>query len=181
MATLSDKLCDCGCGQRTTLIEKTSAALGRVKGEPNRFVYGHARGWENAAAAARKGTGRSAEEERAVRRERRREAYVPRPRPKRTPEEQRAARRAQAGAHRMARTMLEARRRARKRAAFVEDVHSLVVLERDDGVCGICGGDVDPMNFDVDHVVPLARGGEHSYANVQAAHPPCNTRKGART
>lgn len=52
-----------------------------------------------------------------------------------------------------------ARRRARQAAVFVEDVHPLVVLERDDGVCGVCGGDVDPFDFHVDHIVPLDRGG----------------------
>lgn len=79
--------------------------------------------------------------------------------------------------NREARYAINARRRALKRAAFVEDVVPLVVLERDDGVCGICGGDVDPFDFHVDHIVPLSRGGEHSYANVQAAHPACNIRK----
>lgn len=70
--------------------------------------------------------------------------------------------------------------RARKRGAHVEHVEPLVVLERDDGICGICGRDVDPRHFDIDHVIPLARGGEHSYRNVQVAHRRCNQRKGAR-
>ena len=73
-----------------------------------------------------------------------------------------------------------AKRRALLLNAFVEKVHPLVVLERADGVCGICGEDVDPMEFHVDHIIPLARGGEHSYANVQPAHPFCNVSKGAR-
>lgn len=72
------------------------------------------------------------------------------------------------------------RRRAREANAFVEDVLPLVVLERDDGVCGICGEDVDPTCFHVDHIVPLARGGEHSYANTQTAHPHCNMSKNVR-
>lgn len=63
---------------------------------------------------------------------------------------------------------------------FIEDVHPLIVIERADGVCGICGGDVDPLNFHVDHIVPLSKGGEHSYANTQAAHPHCNISKGAK-
>lgn len=71
-----------------------------------------------------------------------------------------------------------ARRRAALREAFVEPVIPLVVLELHDGVCGICGHDVDPFAFDVDHVVPLARGGFHNYANTQPAHPVCNRRKG---
>lgn len=68
-------------------------------------------------------------------------------------------------------------RRARRRERFVENVSPLVVLERDDGVCGICGEDVDPTHFHVDHILPLSRGGEHSYANTQPAHPVCNQRK----
>lgn len=55
----------------------------------------------------------------------------------------------------------------------------LVVLEMDDGICGICGEDVDPERFDIDHVIPLSKGGEHSYANVQVAHRSCNSRKAA--
>lgn len=69
--------------------------------------------------------------------------------------------------------------RARQYGAFVEDVHPLVLLERDDGVCGICGDDVDPFCFDIDHVVPISRGGEHSYANTQVAHRSCNSSKKA--
>jgi hypothetical protein len=70
-------------------------------------------------------------------------------------------------------------RHARKLAVFVEAIDPLVVIERCDGVCGICGRDVDPMSFEVDHIIPLARGGEHSYANAQAAHMACNRRKSA--
>lgn len=66
---------------------------------------------------------------------------------------------------------------ARSDGTFVEDVAPLVVLEMDDGTCGICGEDVDPERYDIDHVIPLSRGGEHSYANVQVAHPACNRRK----
>ena len=64
--------------------------------------------------------------------------------------------------------------------AFVEEVYPLVVLERDDGICGICGEDVDPFDFHVDHIIPLSRGGEHSYANTQPAHPFCNLSKNDR-
>jgi 5-methylcytosine-specific restriction endonuclease McrA len=58
------------------------------------------------------------------------------------------------------------------------------VVERDLGVCQICG---DPMGTEVwphplspslDHVVPLAAGGSHTLANVQLAHLGCNLQKG---
>jgi 5-methylcytosine-specific restriction endonuclease McrA len=92
-----------------------------------------------------------------------------------------AARERNRVAMRPARRRSESKRRAAKRgSAVVVTVDPLVVLERDDGVCGICGADVDPMNFHVDHIRPLARGGNHSYANVQTAHPSCNVRKHVR-
>lgn len=75
---------------------------------------------------------------------------------------------------------MKARRRAAKNTVPCEDVEALVVLEMDDGACGICGEDVDPLDFTIDHVVPLSRGGPHIYANVQVAHHSCNSRKGAR-
>lgn len=71
-------------------------------------------------------------------------------------------------------------RLARKRGAFVEPVHPLEVYDRGGGICGICQEPVSPDNFNVDHIIPLARGGEHSYANTQPAHPSCNFRKGAK-
>jgi 5-methylcytosine-specific restriction endonuclease McrA len=70
-----------------------------------------------------------------------------------------------------------AARRARRRDQFVEHVEAFVVYDRDSGMCGICGLPVERTDFHVDHIVPLARGGEHSYANVQAAHPLCNASK----
>lgn len=69
------------------------------------------------------------------------------------------------------------KRRALRSSSFVEHVDNLILLERDDGFCGICGRDVDPLLFEVDHIVPLSRGGEHSYENTQIAHPFCNRSK----
>jgi 5-methylcytosine-specific restriction endonuclease McrA len=34
--------------------------------------------------------------------------------------------------------------------------------------------------WDLDHVIPLSKGGEHSYDNVQVTHPSCNRKKGAK-
>lgn len=74
----------------------------------------------------------------------------------------------------------ESMRRARKRGVFVEEVDRNVVLARYSGLCGICGDAVDPERFDVDHIIPLLVGGQHSYANTQPAHPSCNYRKPRR-
>lgn len=72
-----------------------------------------------------------------------------------------------------------AKRRAKQREAYVEHVDPLIVWERDEGICGCCGQPADPDNWHLDHVIPIVRGGEHSYANVQVTHPLCNWSKGA--
>lgn len=56
-------------------------------------------------------------------------------------------------------------------------IHHLLVLEQGDGECGICGEDVDPTSFEVDHYIPLSRGGIHHLSNLQPAHMSCNRRK----
>lgn len=80
-----------------------------------------------------------------------------------------------------------ARRRALELSTFVEDVALAALFDRDRGRCGVCGEEVeralkhpDPKSASVDHVVPLSKGGEHSYANTQLAHLDCNRRKGTK-
>jgi 5-methylcytosine-specific restriction endonuclease McrA len=80
-----------------------------------------------------------------------------------------------------------ATRRARKREAFVEHVDRAQVFDRDGYICQRCGIQCDPVavyparNFaTLDHIVALANGGEHSYANSQTLCGPCNSAKGAR-
>lgn len=72
-----------------------------------------------------------------------------------------------------------ATRRARKLAAFVEEVDPRGVFEMHGGMCGICHEFI-VGDFHVDHVIPLSKGGLHGYINVQPAHPLCNYRKGDR-
>lgn len=74
----------------------------------------------------------------------------------------------------------EARRRAQKKIGSAEHVDREIVFERDEGVCGICREPVEKDDFHLDHVVPLSKGGSHTYANVQVAHPSCNLAKSDR-
>jgi 5-methylcytosine-specific restriction protein A len=46
------------------------------------------------------------------------------------------------------------------------------ILARDGGVCWVCG---QAGADTVDHVVPRARGGDSSEANLRAAHARCNS------
>lgn len=75
-------------------------------------------------------------------------------------------------------------RRARKRGVDAEKVVSLRVFERDGWLCGICGELVDSavkwpdsMSPSLDHIVPLSRGGAHTYENTRLAHVSCNVSK----
>lgn len=74
-----------------------------------------------------------------------------------------------------------ANRRARVARLFVEDVDPTIVFARDQGQCGICNTPVDPNSkWEIDHVIPIAKGGAHAYDNVQLAHRKCNRSKSAK-
>ena len=83
--------------------------------------------------------------------------------------------------HRHVKRAHEMVRRARKRMVSAEYVDPSVVFRRDGGVCQICRLAISAEEkWHIDHVVPLAKGGEHSYQNVQLAHARCNLAKGAK-
>jgi 5-methylcytosine-specific restriction endonuclease McrA len=71
-----------------------------------------------------------------------------------------------------------------KRAQFVEPVSIGYLIARDAGRCQLCGRAVrtdcqvpHPLAPTMDHIVPLAGGGDHSKANTQLAHFQCNSVK----
>lgn len=79
-------------------------------------------------------------------------------------------------------------RRMREKSAKVGRIVRCEVYKRDNYQCGICGEQVDmtlpprhKMGATVDHLIPLSKGGTHSYENVQCAHRSCNSRKHAST
>lgn len=72
-------------------------------------------------------------------------------------------------------------RRARELVLFVEAVSVVRVLEDHNGLCHLCGLIVDLADWHLEHVIPLAQGGPHCYANVAPAHPACNWAKGVTT
>ncbi len=78
-------------------------------------------------------------------------------------------------------------RRGRLRGNPTERLDPLAVFERDGWICGICGKPVskrwkspDPRSASLDHIVPLSRGGSHTWENVQCAHRGCNVMKSDR-
>jgi DNA-directed RNA polymerase subunit RPC12/RpoP len=78
-------------------------------------------------------------------------------------------------------------RRARIAATADGTVSRVEVFERDLWVCQLCLEPVDSelkwpdlLSASLDHVLPVAKGGKHTYSNVQLAHLMCNIRKSHR-
>ena len=79
-------------------------------------------------------------------------------------------------------------KRARKASAEVESVDPFKVFDRDGWRCHLCGtktkqakrGTSDLLAPELDHIVPLSQGGQHSYRNTACSCRACNLRKGAK-
>lgn len=76
------------------------------------------------------------------------------------------------------------RRRALERAARSERYTAIEIADRDGWVCQICRSRIGrtlqfphPRSLSIDHIVPLAVGGDDTRVNVQAAHFRCNAAK----
>lgn len=76
--------------------------------------------------------------------------------------------------------------KARKRGVQAERVDPRVVFTRDGWTCQMCHkrtpsrlrGHVHPDAPELDHIVPLSKGGAHTYQNTQCACRACNGAKG---
>ena len=73
---------------------------------------------------------------------------------------------------------------ALKRTTEVESISEKEVYLRDGWICQHCKKRVDKrvkfpdlMSLSLDHIVPLSKGGSHTYANVQLVHLSCNKSK----
>ncbi len=79
-------------------------------------------------------------------------------------------------------------RRARIKATEIEPVYTMVVLDRDGWKCVLCGidtprelrGTTHDQAPEMDHIIPLAKGGPHTYENVRCLCRKCNQAKSDR-
>ena len=79
------------------------------------------------------------------------------------------------------------KRKKAEMGLFVEYVDRLILFDRDNGRCQICMRKVNiklkwphPRCATRDHIIPLSKGGETSYKNMQLAHWECNRLKNNR-
>lgn len=56
-----------------------------------------------------------------------------------------------------------------------------IVYNRYKGKCAICGKSISLEQMTVDHILPLAKGGDGSFSNLQAACETCNSMKHSLT
>lgn len=78
--------------------------------------------------------------------------------------------------------------RLRDRSQRIEKFDPVEVLERDGWKCHLCGGKTpkslrgtyEPNAPELDHIIPLAKGGEHSRSNTACACRRCNIAKSDR-
>ena len=85
-------------------------------------------------------------------------------------------------------------RSERIKAGKQDNIDLDTLIERDGGICYLCGKKVDKRRKfkngegigdmrrypSVDHVVPISRGGTHTWGNVKLACRSCNSKKGGK-
>ncbi len=80
--------------------------------------------------------------------------------------------------------MQQRSRQYRARQLGAEGTHSLTDIQAmwnsQEGLCGVCWVDLTGR-FDVEHIVPLSRGGSDSPENLWLSCPDCNKRKSTKT
>lgn len=82
--------------------------------------------------------------------------------------------------------------KAKKNGKIEWNISLEKLIQRDEGICKICGRQVDTEDYyytdegyfiagdnypSIDHIIPLAKGGTHTWNNVQLAHRHCNSIK----
>lgn len=72
-----------------------------------------------------------------------------------------------------------ARYQARKRGAKLGQppLDIAEIIERDEGICHLCGDPIDDDKWTLDHLIPISKGGIHAKNNVALAHLSCNSRR----
>lgn len=82
----------------------------------------------------------------------------------------------------------KAYKRAKRCGVAYEVIQRRKVYERDGWMCLLCRKPIKqgvvvphPLSATLDHIIPMSKGGSHTYSNVQCAHFSCNWMKGDKS
>jgi len=73
------------------------------------------------------------------------------------------------------------RYRAIKKLVSVKSVDFEKIWKQFNGLCYICDEPISKNNVHYDHLVPLSKGGSHTYNNLRPTHSKCNQSKNSKT
>lgn len=69
------------------------------------------------------------------------------------------------------------KRMMRKRGLLFEYVNRAEIYKEQAGICALCGLSMTTSKYEIDHIIPLSKGGPHIRSNLQATHVTCNRKK----
>lgn len=169
--------CECGCGELTPIITKTQTKRGRVKGEPQRLIFGHRKRF------CKRGHLRSPENVSKdghckpchAFTDKCREGYQE---AKRKANRKYDQRRVYTDTRRLTFANKNARRRGAVGNVTVEEWRAICAITND--CCACCGLDRQILwtmkrVLAVDHIIPISVGGNNTADNAQ---PLCDGRRG---
>ena len=87
---------------------------------------------------------------------------------------------------------LKRERRIQNNGMVDKDITLAKLYERDKGICYLCGCECELNDYEmennifrvgktypsIDHIIPISKGGTHSWDNIRLAHISCNSKKG---
>lgn len=71
--------------------------------------------------------------------------------------------------------------RCKKAGVYVEHVGPLSLYSAQGGICYLCDNKFTFKDMEIDHVIPVSKGGKHEPENVKMCCGTCNRRKGAKS
>jgi 5-methylcytosine-specific restriction endonuclease McrA len=69
--------------------------------------------------------------------------------------------------------------RCKGKGVYIERVDPLEIYDEQGGICYICFVKFNFKGMEMDHVIPISKGGEHKKSNVKMCCSACNKKKGA--
>lgn len=87
------------------------------------------------------------------------------------------------------------RKQLKKNGKIHWDISIKRLMKRDKGICYLCGENCNLNNYitldngtivtgesypSIEHIIPVSKGGTHTWDNVKVAHRKCNSEKGAK-